>query len=199
NENLCEYGCGDFMMMRALVMLGFNDELQNIIGNLKSEQLPHGGYLCSHRVKKLKHTPKSCIKSNNFALMFYAECKKRKIKIANEKNLINYFWEHNIFYKSSDLSTLVLDAREGWRTIDTFHPFETMRIGIHNIVESFCALGYGSDKKLTEAWDILHKKRNSEGKYILDKTLTKSYLPKESAGKPSKWVTFYALLAEKEK
>ena len=35
------------------------------------------------------------------------------------------------------------------------------------------------------------------GKYILDGTLSKSYFPKERVGKPSKWVTFYALLAEK--
>ena len=37
------------------------------------------------------------------------------------------------------------------------------------------------------------------GKYILNGTLTKSYLPKEHIGKPSKWVTFYTLLAEKGK
>jgi hypothetical protein len=199
NENLCEFGCGDFMMMRALVMLGFDDELQNIIGNLKSEQLPDGGYLCSHRVKKLTYTPKSCIKSNNLALMFCAECKKRKIKLSMEKNLLSYFWKHNLFYKSTDLSTLVLNGKENWRTIDTFFPFEVMRVGIQNIIESLCALGYGSDKKLTEAWKMLYSKRNNEGKYVLSGTLTKSYLPKETVGKPSKWVTFYALLAEKEK
>jgi hypothetical protein len=29
--------------------------------------------------------------------------------------------------------------------------------------------------------------------------LSKSYLPKERIGKPSKWVSFYVLLAEKER
>jgi len=37
------------------------------------------------------------------------------------------------------------------------------------------------------------------GRVILSGTLTKSYLPKERAGKPSHWATFYALLAEKER
>lgn len=94
--------------------------------------------------------------------------------------------------------SLILNAREGWRTIDTFYPFEVMRVGLQNIVEAFCALGYGNDNRLQEAWNILNSKRTPDGKYILNGTLTKSYLPKERTGKPSKWVTFYTLLAKKE-
>jgi hypothetical protein len=187
------------MLSRALVMLGFIDEIEFFFNESKSKQLPDGGFLCFHRVEKMKYVPKSCIKSNNFALMFCAECKKRNIKIDFLNKLISYFWKHNVFYRTNDLTTLVLNCREGWRTIDTFYPFETMRVGLQNIIESFCALGYGIDKKLNEAWKILYTKKNDEGKYILNGTLTKSYLPKEKAGKPGKWVTFYALLAEKNK
>ena len=71
--------------------------------------------------------------------------------------------------------------------------------GLQNIVESFCALGYGNDPRLSKAWNILNSKKTLDGKYILNGTLTKSYLPKERVGKPSKWVTFYAMLANKEK
>jgi len=35
--------------------------------------------------------------------------------------------------------------------------------------------------------------------YVLDGSLTKPYIKIEKPGKLSKWVTFYALLAEKEK
>jgi hypothetical protein len=73
-----------------------------------------------------------------------------------------------------------------------------MRVGLHNIIEAFCALGYGNDSRLDEAWAILESKQTADGYYKLDQTLTKSYLPKERVGKPSKWVTFYALLAQKE-
>ncbi|MCL2060128.1 MAG: hypothetical protein FWH01_13935 [Oscillospiraceae bacterium] len=45
----------------------------------------------------------------------------------------------------------------------------------------------------------MNSKRTSDGRYLLNGTLTKSYLPKERAGKPSKWVTFYALLANKQR
>ena len=92
-----------------------------------------------------------------------------------------------------------MNAREGWRTIDTFYPFEVMRVGLQNIMESLCALGYGNDPRMYEAWSILGGKVDGDGKVILNGTLSKRYLPKERVGKPSKWVTFYTLLAEKER
>ncbi|MDD4292193.1 MAG: hypothetical protein PHX51_08195 [Clostridia bacterium] len=72
-----------------------------------------------------------------------------------------------------------------------------MRVGIHNVVESFAALGYGNDERLKQAWNFLDANKTEDGRMILCQTLTKSYLPKEKAGKKSKWVTFYTLLAEK--
>jgi len=74
-----------------------------------------------------------------------------------------------------------------------------MRVGLQNIMESLCALGYGNDPRMYEAWSILGGKVDGDGKVILNGTLSKRYLPKERVGKPSKWVTFYTLLAEKER
>jgi hypothetical protein len=199
HDNPFEYNCQNFMQLRAFMMLGFEKELQNIgiIENLTNKQLLDGGFLCLHRLDKYKNMPKSCVKCNNLALLFLSECKKRNINISIENNLLQYYWKHKLFYKSTDLSSLILNAREGWRTIDTFYPFEVMRVGLQNIVEAFCTLGYGTDKKLKEAWNILEGKKDNDGKYILNGTLNKSYLPKEKVGKPSKWVTFYVLLARK--
>lgn len=196
-----EHGCGDYMCLRALVRLGLAEEhdVAAIIDELSEKQLPDGGFLCLHRLDKLKHTPKSCVKANMMALMFSAECRKKGIKVPIEKQLLDYFWNHKLFYRTNNPETLILNAREGWRTIDTFYPFEVMRVGLQNIVESLCALGYGNDDRLKEAWDILNRKITEDGKYILNGTLSKCYLPKERVGKPSKWVTFYALLAEKER
>jgi hypothetical protein len=200
-DNPFEYNCQNFMQLRAFVILGFEKELQNIgiMQKLNDKQLVDGGFLCLHRLVKYKNMPKSCVKCNNLALLFLSECKKRNIDTAIEKNLLKYYWNHKIFYKSTDFSSLILGAREGWRTIDTFYPFEVMRVGLQNIVEAFCVLGYGMDKRLKEAWDILEKKKDKDGKYILNGTLSKSYLPKERVGKASKWVTFYTLLAIKNK
>jgi hypothetical protein len=194
-----EYNCGNFMQLRALIMLGFEKKKKKfgILENLNNKQLSDGGFLCLHRFNKYKNMPKSCVKCNNLALLFLSECRKKSINISIENNLLQYYWKHKLFYRSTDFSSLIIDGREGWRTIDTFYPFEVMRVGLQNIIEAFCVLGHGTDKRLKEAWSILETKRDTDGKYILNGTLTKSYLPKERAGKPSKWVTFYTLLAKK--
>ena len=193
--------CGDFMRLRALVRLGLagDPEIKDIIDKLPGRQLPDGGFLCLHRLNNMNRTPKSCYKANTHALMLCAECAKKGVGLEITEPLVNYFWNHNIFYKTDKPDTLVLKAREGWRAIDAFYPFEVMRVGLQNIVEAFCALRYGNDPKLAGAWDLLNAKKAPDGKIILNGTLTKSYLPRERVGKPGKWATFYALLAEKER
>lgn len=196
-----DQGCGDYMRLRALVRLGLGNEpaVSSVINKLAQRQLPDGGFLCLHRLDQMKYTPKSCVKDNLLALMFCAECRKKGIKTDIEEPLLHYFWNHRLFYRTDHPQSLILNAREGWRTIDTFYPFEVMRVGLQNIVEALCALGYGNDPGMDEAWERLNSKKDADGKYVLNGTLSKSYLPKERAGKPSKWVTFYALLAQKEK
>jgi hypothetical protein len=200
-ENPFEYNCQNFMQLRAFIMLGFKNVLKDIgiLDMLNDRQLHDGGFLCLHRLDKYKDMPKSCAKCNNYALLFLSECKKIKIDSLINENLLKYYWRHKLFYKSTDLSSLILNAREGWRTIDTFYPFEVMRVGIQNIIEAFCVLGYGNDKRLKEAWEIIETKKDKDGKYVLNGTLSKSYLPKEKVGRASKWVTFYVLLAKKYK
>ncbi|MDR0883339.1 MAG: hypothetical protein LBN05_01830 [Oscillospiraceae bacterium] len=97
-----EHSCADYMHLRSLVRLGLADEprVAEIIRNLHSRQLPDGGFLCLHRVDKLKRIPKSCVKANIYALMFCAECRKNGIKTDIEQPLLDYFWKHNIFYRT---------------------------------------------------------------------------------------------------
>lgn len=194
-------GCADFMLLTALMKLGLSNHpvMHHIISELGNHNLPDGGYVCRRILDKLDRTPKSCYKANLHALLFVAECKKKCFDINSFQPLIDYFLNRNLFYKSSDKTQLVLENREGWRTIDTFYPFEVMRVGLQNVVEAFTSLGYGSDNRIQEAWRLLESHRDESGRMILKGTLTKSYLPstREKAGAPSKWVTFYTLLAEK--
>lgn len=198
-KNNFEYGCADFMVFRSLVKLGFNEHIavKNLIDSFQKDSLPDGGFLCKRRLKSFNYTPKSCYKSNIHALMFLAECRKKNIDITFGQPLIDYFLNRNIFYKTTNKTEIIMNGKEGWRIIDTFHPFEPMRVGIHNVVEAFSALGYGNDDRLKQAWEFLYNYKNDDGKIVLANTLTKSYLPKEQVGKPSKWVTFYTILAEK--
>ena len=65
-------------------------------------------------------------------------------------------------------------------------------------MEALAVLGVGSAPELAEGWQMLEGKKDAQGKITLEGTLSKSYLPKESVGKPSKWATLYAWLAWKE-
>jgi hypothetical protein len=197
-QNEFDGGCAGFMMLRALAKLGYTDEVKSVLATLDTHILPDGGFVCRRIKNKLKYTPKSCYRAAVHALFCAAECRKAGVDFPNEDKLLDYFLARDIFYRRDESRALILDGRPGWRIIDTFNPFEPMRVGIHHVVEAFCALGYGGDRRLAEAWDLLNSKRTEDGKYLLDQTLTKSYLPKERVGKPSKWVTFYALLAQKE-
>lgn len=196
-EYKLEYSCADFMLLASLVKLGY--DVRSAVEKAAGRVLPDGGFLCTRRLNKLGYTPKSCYKADLHALMLLAECKKKNIDVIFGDGLTDYFLRRNIFYRSDDMTSLIMGGREGWRIVDAFHPFETMRIGIHTVVETFSALGYGGDERLREAWDFLYRFRDQDGRFTLSGTLAKSYLPKEKVGKPSKWATFYALLAEKER
>lgn len=191
-----QYGCADFMLLRALVMLGFYEHsaVKAVISGFQDSCLPDGGFLCESRLKKFSYTPKSCYKANALALMFLAECKKKNVAVDFGQSVIDYFLNRKIFYKTKAPNEIVVNE-----SIKTFHPFEPMRVGVHNIAESFSTLGYGNDERLKQAWDFLYSNKGDDGRMILAQTLTKSYLPKEKVGKESKWVTFYTLLAEKER
>lgn len=196
-----ECSCSDFMLLASLTKLGLtgSELMQKLISSLAEHQLPDGGFVCHRRLRKLNHPPKSCYKANLHALMLIAACRKSGIDVPFEKSLSEYFLRRNLFYRSDAAQTLILDSRPGWRSIDVFHPFEVMRVGIHNIIEPLSALGYGHTKPVCAAFNMLNAQRDSSGRVLLAGTLTKSYLPKERVGKPSKWATFYTLLAEKER
>ncbi len=196
-----ECGCADFMLLRALVALGFGgeDKIRRVIEYATEHILPDGGFICLHRLKNYDHTPKSCYKSCLWALSAAAECAKHGVDCPFAEPLIGYFDRHNVFYRTDNPKVPIiggLDGDRGWRTIDTFHPPEPMRMGLHSVAYSLAALG--KIDLYNVAAELLKTKKDADGKYILDGTLTKSYLPKERVGKPSKWVTLYALLAEKE-
>lgn len=182
-DSVFDSDCGDFMLLRALVKLGCgnNETFKRAIEKSGEHILPDGGFLCLHRIDKLKYTSKSCYKANLHALLFAAECKKNGIDCPFTNRLTEYFWNHNVFYRTDNKGALVLNARPGWRTIDTFYPFEVMRVGLQNVVEAFSALGYGNDERLKQACDMLNSHKDENGTVLLGGTLTKSYLQRNES------------------
>ena len=196
-----DFGCESFMLLQAMVTLGFGEDpdIQKIFALLCDNRLPDGGFLCEKRKNKLKYIPKSCYKADYYALRLCSGCRKKGIVLDIEKDIVRYFLDRNLLFRRDNSEKLVLDEKEGWRNADVFHPFEVMRIGIHNIMETISSLGYGNAPETESGWNYLNSAKDDMGRVILSGTLTKSYLPKEKEGKPSAWATFYSLLADKER
>lgn len=196
-----DFGCEAFMLLQALVTLGFgeNSDVQKIFALLSDNRLPDGGFLCERRKGRLKYIPKSCYKADYFALRLCSCCRKNGIVLDIEQELISYFLSRNLLFRRDNPDKLIIDEKEGQKNSDVFFPFEVMRIGIQNIMETISSVGYGKDPAAEAGWNYLNSAKDDIGRVILAGTLTKSYLPKEKVGKPSAWATFYALLAEKER
>ena len=191
--------CGEALLIRALVALGYKDN-KRVRGWLNAFSeciLPDGGFLCLHWRPRFKYTPKSCMKDNMNVLLMLAECKKQGFEFEYTARFLSYFMKRRVFYRSNSLDTLVLSDRPGKRMIDNFFPAEPFRMGLPHLLYAFSVLGAGNRPELKEAWQLLESKKDREGQSLLEGTLAKSYLPKERVGKPSKWVTMYAMLAEK--
>ena len=191
--------CGDALLLRALVSLGYNDHerVRSWLDAFSESVLPDGGFLCLHLRPIFKYTPKSCMKDNINALLMLAECKKHGLVFDYTDKLLHYFLKRRVFYRSDSPDTLVLRNRPGKRMIDNYFPAEPSRVGLPQLLYALSLLDVGNEPELKEAWELLENKKDREGKSPLEGTLAKSYLPKERVGKASKWVTLYALLAEK--
>ena len=192
-------GCATPLTLRALVMMGYHerDDVAELIVRFAAAQLYDGGFICKRLLDK-KPARKSCYKAAIAGLLLYAECSRKGILPGNAANLADYFLKRNVFYSSDKTKTLYdKNGRFGWRIIDNFFPVEPMRVGLPLIVSALSVLGAGSHPALSEAWEMLREKKDDSGKLHLDGTLTKQPCSFGKSGQSNKWVTFYALLAEK--
>jgi hypothetical protein len=195
--------CGELMALRALVMLGYGRDARvgERLARLQEVQLPDGGWLCLHRVNKMKKTPKSCIRAAMHGLLLFAELAKQGLPAKGADRLLGYFLGRRVFYRTDDPTRLVLDDHPGRRMTDVFFPIEYFRVGLPVLLDAFAALGVGKAPELSEAWCLLDEKVDAQGRVPLEGTLPlkTAYLPKERVGKPSKWATLYACLAWRNK
>lgn len=195
--------CGDLMALRALVMLGYGSDprIQERLVTLRDVQLPDGGWLCLHRVRKMKKIPKSCIRAAMHGLLLFAELRRTGLHSSGDDALISYFLKRRLFYRTDNPTQLVLNDHPGRRMTDVFFPVEYFRVGLPILLYAFAVLGVGEAPELCEAWRLLDEKKNSQDRVLLEGTLplSKCYLPKERVGRPSKWATLYTCLAWKNR
>lgn len=190
-------GCANALTLRAIVMLGYHNrsDVKELINKYISSQLYDGGFMCKRLLDK-KPERKSCYKASLAALLLYASCKQKGITFDNSSLLIEYFLKRDVFY-SSDKSNILANGRAGWRFIDNFFPVEPMRIGLPLIISSLCLMGAWNNNGMEKAWTFLQDKKNSEGRLILEGTLTKQPCSFGKVGQENKWLTFYSTLSDK--
>jgi hypothetical protein len=195
--------CGELMALRALVMLGCGNDprIGERLVKLRDAQLPDGAWLCLHRVRKMKKVPKSCIRAAMHGLLLFAELRRQGLRFDGDEQLISYFLKRRLFYRTDNPAQLVLNDHPGRRMTDIFFPVEYFRVGLPVLLYALAVLGVGQAAELREAWRLLDEKKDPQGRVLLEGTLplSKSYLPKERVGKPSKWGTLYACLAWKNR
>ena len=192
-------GCGEGFLLRNLVALGYADHpaVKKELPLFLATQQSDGGFPCVSKNPKIKKPGvphKSCFQMTTSYLLLAAEMFKKGVDCPTTEGIIGYFISRNILYRHDDPNRVVKNEMG-----TTFHPPVCTRIGLHMILYALSILGYGNEPACKRAWDLLDSRRGVNGKYVLDGSLTKPYIKIEKPGKPSKWVTFYALLAEKER
>ena len=60
-------------------------------------------------------------------------------------------------------------------------------------VDVLVQLGHGGDERLRKAIDLVVEKQDSEGRWLLERTLPKTWTSFGKRNQPSKWVTLRAL------
>lgn len=75
-------------------------------------------------------------KADYYALRLCSCCRKKGVVLAVEQDIVRYFLDRNFLFRRDHPKELVLNGKEGQRNADVFHPFEVMRVGIHNIMET---------------------------------------------------------------
>ena len=178
--------------IRTFIKLGYRNDsrLQKSIDLLLNTERTDGGYLCEIHEKKSKKK-KSCIRGASKVLLAFSYLHKYR-EHTRCKQLVDYFLNRNGIYNSKL-------AEFACRDMNVFSFPITWGTNSWEILLALSKMGYGDDKRLTNAWQLLEKKRLKNGFYPLDSTPTQSPWKVGKRGEGNPWVTFYVLLAKKYK
>jgi hypothetical protein len=183
--------CGEALLLRNLVLLGYKDH-PRVAAELPvamAKQKPDGGYGCMS--KNLKINPaKGCYRQTNTYVLLAAALRRAGGNPPQVSALLGYYLDREVLFTHDDPEALVVPDLAG-----TFYPLDPVKIGLQMTLYSLAILGVADDPRCAKAWEALERRRNEDGRYILDKSLSKPLYKIGKPGKPNKWVTLYALLA----
>ena len=189
--------CGEPLLLRNLVKLGYGRE--EIVKNEIDSVLPlikeDGGFGCISTNKKINNPNKphkSCARLTVEYLLLAAELRLAGVPAECEDALVHYFTKRNIFYRTDDLQTPMVDVMLG-----TFYPPDPIKIGAHNIVYALRVLGCAPDSEAMQAgYKVLDQHRLENGRYILTGSKSVPAFKAGNVGEENKWITLYAYMAK---
>ena len=189
--------CGEPLLLRNLVKLGYYPEEETIRNETDSVLTlikEDGGFGCISTNRKMndpRKPHKSCARLTVEYLMLAAELRLQGHPAACEEALVRYFTKRNIFYRTDDMKTPMVDVMLG-----TFYPPDPIKIGAHNIVYALRVLGCAPESEaMREGYRVLDRHRLENGRYLLTASKSVPAFKVGNVGEENKWITLYAYMA----
>lgn len=189
--------CGEPYLLRNLVKLGYDQEdiVKNEIACVLSGIKEDGGFGCISTNKKTndpRKPHKSCARLTVEYLLLVAELHLLGYRMDCENKLVHYFMKRNIFYRTDDMKTPMVDVMLG-----TFYPSDPIKVGAQNILYALRVLGCQPDSEAMQAgYKVLNQYRTENGRYILTASKSVPAFKAGNVGEENKWVTLYAYMAQ---
>ena len=188
--------CGEPLLLRNLVKLGYYQEefVKNEVDGMLRLIKEDGGFGCISTNKKTndpRKPHKSCARLTVEYLLLVAELHLAGSRMECESALVHYFTKRNIFYRTDDMKTPMVDVMLG-----TFYPPDPINIGAHQIVYALRALGCEPESEAMQAgYKVLNQHRLENGRYVLTASKSVPAFKAGNVGEENKWVTLYAYMA----
>ena len=142
--------------------------------------------------KDPKKPHKSCARLTVEYLLLVAELHLMGYKTECEDALVHYFTKRNIFYRTDDMQTPMVEVMLG-----TFYPPDPIKIGAHQIIYALRALGCIPESEAMQAgYKVLNQHRLENGRYLLTASKSVQAFKAGKVGEENKWVTLYAYMAQ---
>ena len=125
-------------------------------------------------------------------LLLVAELHLLGYRMDCESKLVQYFMKRNIFYRTDDMKTPMVDVMLG-----TFYPSDPIKVGAQNILYALRVLGCRPDSEAMQAgYKVMDRYRNENGRYILTASKSVPAFKAGNVGEENKWITLYACMAQ---
>lgn len=189
--------CGKGLLLRNLVALGYYEHprVQEEIPAAFSIIRNDGSFRCLSKSKKTNDSnlpDMGCYRQTTTYLLLAAELKKKGVSLSQFVPLTNFYMDYSVIFRPDSINNFIIQEMAG-----TFYPLDPVKMGLQMIMYGLSIMGKAGHTSCEKAWELLESKKDSEGRYILEKALSKPYFKIGKVGKPNKWVTLYVLLAKK--